>query len=199
MLKFFGTEIDGFNVETFGDAMEAVHSGAADYAVLPIENSSTGSVNDVYDLLSEYDNHIVGETMVKIEHALLGLPGSSLDQIHTVYSHPQGLMQCKEFLQSAGIAQESYASTALAAKYIREKGDPTCGAIASLATAELYDLAVLASDINTLHDNTTRFIVIGRSMPENGDRFSLLFTVHHEAGQPPNMIRASRYDPSFLL
>ena len=86
MLKFFGTEIDSFNVETFGDAMEAVHKGEADYAVLPIENSSTGSVNDVYDLLSTYDNHIVGETMVKIEHALLGLPGSSLDQIKTVYS-----------------------------------------------------------------------------------------------------------------
>ncbi|MFR0985602.1 MAG: prephenate dehydratase domain-containing protein [Frisingicoccus sp.] len=90
MDSYFGSEIEGFNVETFGDAMEAVHSGQAEYGVLPIENSSTGSVNDVYDLLSAYDNHIVGETMIKIEHALLGLPGSRIEDIRTVYSHPQG-------------------------------------------------------------------------------------------------------------
>ncbi len=114
---YFGTEIDGFNVETFGDAMEAVHNGEAEYGVLPIENSSTGSVNDVYDLLSAYDNHIVGEHMVKIEHALLGLPGSRLEDVHTVYSHPQGLMQCSRFLdEHRDWQQVSLQNTAASAK-----------------------------------------------------------------------------------
>ena len=103
MDAYFGSEIDGFNVETFGDAMEAVHSGKAEYGVLPIENSSTGSVNDVYDLLSAYDNHIVGETMIKIEHALLGLPGSRLEDIHTVYSHPQAAIASKQAARNFGL------------------------------------------------------------------------------------------------
>ena len=175
--------------DTFEQIFDAVQAGELSYGVIPFENSNTGDVGNILDLLKSHDVYIRGMYDLKIRQNLLGLPGASLADIRTVYSHPQGLMQCKEFLQSAGIAQESYASTALAAKYIREKGDPTCGAIASLATAELYDLAVLASDINTLHDNTTRFIVIGRSMPENGDRFSLLFTVHHEAGQLARVVQ----------
>ena len=139
MLNYFGTEIDGFNVETFGDAMEAVHSGLADYAVLPIENSSTGSVNDVYDLLSDYDNHIVGETMVKIEHALLALPGSSLNQIRTVYSHPQGLMQCSRFLdEKRGWQQVSLQNTAASAKRVVDDGDLSQAAIASKQAAKNY-------------------------------------------------------------
>ena len=101
----------------------------------------------------------------------------------TVYSHPQALMQCREYLAQAGMETVTYASTSLAAKHVREMGDPACAAIASAATAELYGLSVLARDINTSDDNTTRFILIAKSMAENGDRFSLLFTLRHEVGQ----------------
>ena len=185
MLKFFGTEIDGFNVETFGDAMEAVHSGKADYAVLPIENSSTGSVNDVYDLLSEYDNHIVGETMVKIEHALLGLPGSRLEDIHTVYSHPQGLMQCSQFLDTKRDWQQvSLQNTAASAKRVVDDGNLSQAAIASKQAANNYGLIVLKDHLNDLDNNSTRFVVIShkKMFEKEANIISICFETLHESG-----------------
>lgn len=185
MQKFFGTEIDGYNVETFGDAMEAVHSGKADYAVLPIENSSTGSVNDVYDLLSDYDNHIVGETMVKIEHALLGLPGSQLENIHTVYSHPQGLMQCSRFLDSKREWQQvSLQNTAASAKRVVDDGDLSQAAIASKQAAKNYGLIVLKEKLNDLDNNSTRFVVIShkKMFEKKADTISICFETLHESG-----------------
>ena len=92
--QFFGDQARLFHVKTWDDAMRAICAGTADYAVLPIENSSAGSVADVYDLLVKYDNYIVGETYVKVDHVLLGLPDAELSDIELVYSHPQGLMQC---------------------------------------------------------------------------------------------------------
>ena len=97
-IQFFGEDADFANVKTWEDAMNALSGGRADYAVLPIENSSAGMVGDVYDLLVKYDNYIVGETEVKVEHALLGLPEAGMEDIRVVYSHPQGLMQCSKFL-----------------------------------------------------------------------------------------------------
>ena len=185
MLNYFGTEIDGFNVETFGDAMEAVHSGLADYAVLPIENSSTGSVNDVYDLLSDYDNHIVGETMVKIEHALLALPGSSLDQIRTVYSHPQGLMQCSRFLdEKRGWQQVSLQNTAASAKRVVDDGDLSQAAIASKQAAKNYGLIVLKDHLNDLDNNSTRFVVIShkKMFETDANTISICFETLHQSG-----------------
>ncbi|MBQ2287253.1 MAG: prephenate dehydratase [Lachnospiraceae bacterium] len=185
MLNYFGTEIDGFNVETFGDAMEAVHSGLADYAVLPIENSSTGSVNDVYDLLSDYDNHIVGETMVKIEHALLALPGSSLNQIRTVYSHPQGLMQCSRFLdEKRGWQQVSLQNTAASAKRVVDDGDLSQAAIASKQAAKNYGLIVLKDHLNDLDNNSTRFVVIShkKMFETDANTISICFETLHQSG-----------------
>ena len=185
MLNYFGTEIDGFNVETFGDAMEAVHSGLADYAVLPIENSSTGSVNDVYDLLSDYDNHIVGETMVKIEHALLALPGSSLNQIRTVYSHPQGLMQCSRFLdEKRGWQQVSLQNTAASAKRVVDDGDLSQAAIASKQAAKNYGLIVLKDDLNDLDNTSTRFVVIShkKMFETDANTISICFETLHQSG-----------------
>lgn len=185
MLNYFGTEIDGFNVETFGDAMEAVHSGLADYAVLPIENSSTGSVNDVYDLLSDYDNHIVGETMVKIKHALLGLPGSSLDQIRTVYSHPQGLMQCSRFLdEKRGWQQVSLQNTAASAKRVVDDGDLSQAAIASKQAAKNYGMIVLKDHLNDLDNNSTRFVVIShkKMFETDANTISICFETLHQSG-----------------
>ena len=98
VMKYFGKDTSRFHVETFRDAMNAIADGLADYAVLPIENSSAGIVSQNYDMLSEFENYIVGEQTIRIEHCLLGLPDAEMSDIRTVYSHPQGLMQCKRFL-----------------------------------------------------------------------------------------------------
>ena len=98
MNEYFGENCDSFHVDTWKDAMEAIKNGDADYAVLPIENSSAGIVSENYDLLVEYDNYIIGEQIIKIDHALLGVPGTDLSKIKYVYSHPQALMQCSDFL-----------------------------------------------------------------------------------------------------
>ena len=120
-LQYFGKDANAFHVPTWRDCMEAIKEGVADYAVLPIENSSAGEVNDIYDLLEEYDNYIVGEQILKINHALLGLPGTSLDEIRTVYSHPQALMQCSVYLDKHSDWQRiSLSNTAMAAKKVAE-------------------------------------------------------------------------------
>ena len=188
---YFGAEISGFNVETFGDAMEAVHSGKAEYGVLPIENSSTGSVNDVYDLLSAYDNHIVGETMIKIEHALLGLPGSRMEDIRTVYSHPQGLMQCSRFLDGCREWQQvSLQNTAVSAKRVLDDGDMTQAAIASKQAARNFGLTVLKEKLNDLDNNFTRFVIISHEkvFQEKADKISVCFEVPHESGTLYNIL-----------
>ncbi len=188
---YFGAEISGFNVETFGDAMEAVHSGKAEYGVLPIENSSTGSVNDVYDLLSAYDNHIVGETMIKIEHALLGLPGSRMEDIRTVYSHPQGLMQCSRFLDGRREWQQvSLQNTAASAKRVLDDGDMTQAAIASKQAARNFGLTVLKEKLNDLDNNFTRFVIISHEkvFQEKADKISVCFEVPHESGTLYNIL-----------
>ena len=98
MMKYFGDQINSFHVDTFRDAMSAIDEGSADFAVLPIENSTAGIVSEIYDLLVEFENYIVGEQVIPIEHCLLGVPGTKLEDIKTVYSHPQSLMQSAKFL-----------------------------------------------------------------------------------------------------
>ena len=97
MEMYFGKDTNSFHVQTFRDAMEAIEEGSADFAVLPIENSSAGAVNEVYDLLVEFENYIVGEVVLPINHTLSGVKGTTLDQIERVYSHPQALMQSAKF------------------------------------------------------------------------------------------------------
>ena len=106
--------------------MEEVVSGRADYAVLPIENSTQGIVTDIYDLLTEYQLHIVGEQVIRVDHVLLGIPGSSLEDIRTVYSHPQALAQCRRFLEeNPGWKTVKTENTAASAKKVSEKRDPS--------------------------------------------------------------------------
>ena len=149
MINYFGENVNHFNVVTFREAMDALRDKKADYAVFPIENSSAGIVNDTYDLLKEYDNYIVAETFVKIEHALLGTADSDISDIRTVYSHPQGLMQCQEFLEEhKEWNQISLANTAIAARKVKDDGDKTQAAIASKIAARNYGLKILKEAIN---------------------------------------------------
>lgn len=191
MKRFFGEDVENYGVKTFRDAMEAVKCGEADYAVLPIENSTAGIVSDVFDLLPEYNNYIIAETYVKIEHALLGLPGATEDDITTVYSHPQGLMQCHDFLDThKDWVQVEQLNTALSAKRVVEEGDKSHAAIASVEAAKLYGLSVLKEKINTDDNNTTRFVIITnkRMFLKDAKKVSICFETEHTAGSLYDML-----------
>ena len=122
MRAYFPEEINSYHVKTFRAAMEEVAFGKADYAVLPIENSTEGIVTDIYDLLTEYQLYIVGEQGVRVQHVLLGLPGVTVDEIDTVYSHPQALAQCKHYLEEHPSWKTVKAeNTAASAKRIKEE------------------------------------------------------------------------------
>jgi chorismate mutase/prephenate dehydratase len=191
MSRFFGKSVANFNVPTWRDAMEAVKKGEADYAVLPIENSTAGIVADVYDLLQEYNNYIIAETYVKVEHALMGLPGTDINKINTVYSHPQGFMQCERYLSGHKDWQQiSQSNTAGSAKKILAEKDPTHAAIASVEAAEVYGLKVLQEKINDLDNNTTRFVIVTntRKFVKGAGKMSIVFETKNEAGTLYNLL-----------
>ena len=191
MKRFFGEDVNNFNVETFGDAMEAVKDGSADYAVLPIDNSTTGMVNQVYDLLEEYDNYIIGEQFVKVEHSLLGLPAAAISDIKTVYSHPQGLMQCQKYLDSHREWNSiSQLNTAVSAKMVVEQNDISKAAIASEEAARVYGLKVLESKINDSDRNTTRFVIVSnkRRFVKGAGKMTICFETNNKPGALYNLL-----------
>ncbi len=161
MEQFFGREINGDHVDTFREAMEYVADGKADFAVLPIENSTVGIVSEIYDLLVEFENVIVGEQIIPINHCLLGVPGAELSDIRKVYSHPQSLMQTEQFLSThPEWEQIKMQNNAFAARKVSEDHDKTQVAIASEYAAQRYGLTILQRGIHQCSDNATRFIVI---------------------------------------
>lgn len=191
MREYFGKDCDSYNVETWKDAMEAIKKGEADYAVLPIENSSAGIVSENYDLLVEYENYIVGEQTIKINHCLLGLPGADIDNLTTVYSHPQALMQCSGYLEDHKNCEKiSLKNTALAAKKIKDDGDIRHAAIASEITADIYGLSILDRAIQDNKDNATRFIIVsGKNEYESSaNKVSICFEIPHESGSLYHML-----------
>lgn len=190
MLGYFGERKAAFSVPTFQECMDAIQKGKADYGVLPIENSSTGIITDVYDLMSEYDNYIVGEYVVRVSHALLACPGAKLSDIQTVYSHPQGLLQCRDFLSDKDWREISLSNTAIAAKKVKDDGDLTQAAIASEDAAKINGLSVLASGINDIQNNSTRFIIITNQKLylRNADQISICFELPHASGTLYNIL-----------
>ncbi len=185
MEDFFGEEITGISCPTFQSVMEAVEQGEADYGVLPIENSSTGGITANYDLLLNYSNCIVGQYVNRIEQCLLALPGVSMDEIRTVYSHPQGLLQCSGFLKEhPEFDQIEFSNTATAAKKVAEDGDRSQAAIAAKRAAKEYGLQVLQEGIQQEKNNSTRFIVIGREpiYLEDSNKIALCIELSHECG-----------------
>ena len=184
-LNFFGPQVETEGLEQFEDAFLALKEGRADYAVLPIENSSTGAIRQIYDLLSQYEYFIVGETTVRVEHCLMALPGATLDTITHVYSHEQGLFQCEQYLAGhPGWHTVPQADTAGSARMVAASGDPTKAAICSARAAQLYGLNILARGINHNSHNTTRFVVVSPRLElrEGADKISTLFMLPHESG-----------------
>ena len=186
MEQFFGTMEDSFSVDTWRDAMEALQRGEADYAVLPIENSTAGAVTENYDLLVEYDVAIVGEQIIEINHALLGLPEAKISDITCVYSHPQALMQCDGYLRTKHpeVEKVALANTAMSAAKVRDEGNIHQAAIAGEINAKLYGLQVLDSRIQDVKGNETRFIIVApkKQFLETASTVSLCFELPHEKG-----------------
>lgn len=192
MQRFFGKEADHYHVKTWKDAMEAIVSGKADYAVLPIENSTAGIVSDIYDLLAEYDElYIVGEQIIKCEHVLMGLPGTKLSDIKTVYSHRQGLMQCRKFLEEhLDWEQIALDNTAVAAARVSRDRDVSQAAIASRSAAEVCHLSILKENIFSNLNNSTRFVIVSRRpvFAAGAKKISIGFQVPHESGSLYSML-----------
>ena len=191
MMRYFGEDVSSFHVETFRDAMCAIEDGSADYAVLPIENSTAGIVSEIYDLLVEYENYIVGEQIIKIEHCLIGLAGTDFGQIKTVYSHPQSLMQSARYLNAHdGWRQISMQNNAFAARKVSEDKDKTQVAIASEQAAKIYGLDILERGVNQSETNSTRFIIVTNQKVflKDAKKVSLCLEVPHESGSLYHML-----------
>lgn len=183
--QYFGENADSYHVDTWRDAMEALKNSEADYAVLPIENSSAGIVSENYDLMVEYDNYIVGEQIIRIDHALLGLPEAEIEDITDIYSHPQALMQCSKYLEdNRNWEKHSMKNTAMSAQKIKEDGQTGKAAIASALTADIYGLKVLDRAIQNNKNNYTRFIIVTNQkiFEKRANKISISFEIPHKSG-----------------
>lgn len=184
--KFFAeknTDIQNFTL--FEDVVQAVVDGKIKYGVLPIENSSTGGITEVYDLIRRYNCSIVGEQSVKVEHCLLAYPGTKLEDIKEVYSHPQGFAQCRPFFRKYPKMQQlNYYNTAKAAELVANKKNNYMAAVAGAQAAERYGLEILARGINANTNNYTRFFVIAAEPRVNAsaDKITLVVSLKHAPG-----------------
>ncbi len=190
MMKYFGDQVNSFHVDTFREAMSAIDEGSADFAVLPIENSTAGVVSEIYDLLVEFENYIVGEQIIRVEHCLLGVPGSRLEDIKTIYSHPQSLMQSAQYLRRFDWKQISMQNNAFAAAKVAQDQDVTQAAIASELAGKTYGLEVLEKGVNQEENNSTRFIIVTNQkiFREDADKISICFEVPHKSGSLYHML-----------
>lgn len=171
--------------ETFEEVFAAVESSKIGYGIVPIENSIGGSIHRNYDLLVQHELPIVGEVMLRVTHQLLAVPGTRLEDVKRIYSHPQGLAQCERFLHGlSGVEIVATYDTAGSAKLIRDQHARDAAAIASARAGEVFGLSVLASGIQDFDENITRFLIVSRSAIPLGepDKTSVVFTLHNEPG-----------------
>lgn len=182
---FFGSREDSIPCPSFRDAFEAVDAGAASHAVLPVENSVEGTVAPVNDLLLEHDLSVTGETVVPVRHCLIGSPGATLRDVRAVYSHPQALGQCRQFLaRHPSWRQIPAYDTAGSVRLVHARGRKDEAAIASRRAARLYKMRVLAEDVQTDWDNRTRFFLLEKHAPptEGADKTSIAFVTPNLPG-----------------
>ncbi len=170
---------------SFAEVFRAVAAGEVDYGLVPVENSQAGSINDTYDLLRQHDLFVSGEIAHPVNHFLLCLPGQQLGDIKRVISHPQALAQSDVFLRDLGVEVVATYDTAGSAKMIREQQLKEVAAVAGAGAAELYELEILARNIQTIKDNYTRFIVLSRTpAPHSGGpaKTMLVMATSHQPG-----------------
>lgn len=185
VVAYFGAQVVPVPKRSFAEAFDAVVEGETDAGLLPIENSQAGSVHDVYDLLRSGKLYVNGEITRPINHCLLCLPGQTLGQIKRVLSHPQALAQSDAYLRSLDVEVVAAYDTAGSAKMVREQELYGVAAVASARAAELYELDILASGIQTIKDNYTRFIKVERApgpAPTGQAKTMLMLATAHTPG-----------------
>ena len=168
----------------FEDVFEAVNKGEAPFGIVPVENSTAGSVHEVYDLIIKYRFYMAGSYSLEVNHCLCARKGVEYADIDEVYSHPQALAQCSEFLKNFDFTGVNYTNTAAAAKYVAESGRTDVGVICSADAAKKYGLQILKTRIQNISNHRTRFIVISKKLiiEENADKISLIFALPHTTG-----------------
>ena len=191
MAAYFGEEVNSFHVPKFRDAMEVIAEGSADYAVLPIENSTAGIVTDNFDLLVDFENYIVAEQIVPVEHVLMAVPGTKIKDIRRVISHPQALSQCEGLFQEHREWEPvAYGNTALAAKKVAKEEKTDQAAIGSAFAARRFGLEVLLDHVNDQEANATRFMIVTnqRVFVKNAGKISICFELPHTSGTLYNVL-----------
>ena len=183
-VKLFGLDIDYLPCARLKEVFELVSHDKVAFGVVPVENSQAGSINETYDLLLAYPPNIFAEVILRVSHCLMALPGKKLEDIKTIYSHPQAIAQCAEFLSKLNVEVMSGYDTAGSAKMIKEKRLTSCAAIASKRAADIYGLEILAPDIETSVNNYTKFAAISkqRAKPAQKSKTSLVFATEHKPG-----------------
>jgi chorismate mutase/prephenate dehydratase len=185
LINYFGEDFSSKACLDFDEVLAAVLSQKVGYGVLPVENSTTGSINQVYDILDNYPVTVIGEVLIPIRHQLLILPQAQLADIKTVYSHEQGFKQCQEFLSQYPAWQLiPHHNTALSAQYVKNAADPSQAAIASSYAGLYYGLAVAAQNIQDEDGNHTRFFVFAArdQAQKQGNKTTLSFRLTHLPG-----------------
>ncbi|MCS7120927.1 MAG: prephenate dehydratase [Candidatus Bathyarchaeota archaeon] len=182
--SYFGQSCQPVPCVGFSDVFRSVEIGEAEFGVVPIENSIEGSVNQVYDLFLMYDHKVCGEVILKISHCLIANPGTRIEDIDVIYSHPQALAQCRSFLESRKWEMISTYDTAGSVKMIKEKHLTNAGAIAGERAAKIYGMTIIARDISDTPNNYTRFFVLSHqdSPPTGNDKTSVIFSTKHIPG-----------------
>lgn len=188
------SEVECIGYDTFEEAARAVEQGKVDYAILPIENTTAGSINQTYDILGEGKLHIVGEEAIRIIHCLLAIEEVPIERIKRIISHPQALAQCSHFLSKLHRCKvESYLDTAMSAKKVIEDGDLSQAAIAGSYAAQLYGLKILKRDLANQSKNFTRFVIVSRDEISVDTQIpcktSLLMTTSHDKGSLISCLR----------
>ncbi len=181
--QIFGESCDPIFLPTFADVFAAVQSGKVQYGIIPVQNSTAGSVVQAYDLMSEYNFYITRSTVVEVTNCLAVRPGTALADVKEVFSHPQALSQCSHFIGTRGLRTHEYSNTATAARMVAESDAPY-GAICSEGCAALYGLEVLERNISDYVPNYTRFICISKELllSDDADTVSIILKLPHEEG-----------------
>lgn len=182
--QFFGPQVETQSGRSFEGVFASVESTAADFGMLPVENSTAGSINQAYDLLVAHDLRVWGEVILRVRHALLAPAGTTLADVRCVRSHPQALAQCARYIEKHGWATETAYDTAGSARDLAAKPEPGVVAIASRLAGQLYALEELDHGIEDSHTNYTRFFVLSYQDPPRAQRSktSLVFAVRHQPG-----------------
>lgn len=202
LTEYFGSGTEAANYPQFRGVFEALGREEIRYGILPLENSSTGGISEVYDLLGEYGFFIVGEKTIKVEHNLLGIRGVKLSDIEEVYSHLQGFMQSREYFDGHSEWKLiPYHNTAKSAMYVSGENSASKACVASRQAAEIYGLEVLAENINDSSSNHTRFIIIGREAELSADcgKITIVATLPHKVGSLYHVLKHFADNDSNLM